>query len=102
MPYSNIDPKDMILRDHLARDRTMLANERTLLSYIRTAIALLASGAMVIKIFPENRALFILAVMLLVCGGVIIAFGIWRFITVSIELKRLNDWNPEKKLKEIK
>ena len=99
MPYSNIDPKDMILRDHLARDRTVLANERTLLAYIRTAIALLASGAMVIKIFPDNRALFMLAVLLLVCGVVIITFGIWRFITVAVELKRLYEGNPEKQIK---
>ena len=28
----------MILRDHLAYDRTVLANERTLLSYLRSAI----------------------------------------------------------------
>ena len=89
MPYSDIDPNDMILRDHLARDRTILANERTLLSYFRTAIALLASGAMVIKVFPHNRALFVLAVLLLVCGVVIAVFGIWRFITISADLKRL-------------
>ena len=44
MPYSKINPSDMILRDHLAYDRTVLANERTFLSYMRTSIALFAAG----------------------------------------------------------
>jgi len=57
MPYSKINPDDMILRDHLAYDRTVLANERTLLSYLRTAIALLAAGATLVKIFPEEQAM---------------------------------------------
>ena len=29
MPYSKFDPDQMILRDHLAYDRTVLSNERT-------------------------------------------------------------------------
>jgi len=91
MPYSSIDPKDMILRDHLARDRTVLANERNLLAYIRTAIALLASGAMLIKIYPDNHTLFIMAVTLLVGGVAITAFGVWRFISVLTELRNLYD-----------
>lgn len=35
---------DLILRDHLAIDRTVLANERTLLAYGRTALTLLIVG----------------------------------------------------------
>ena len=32
--------EELILRDHLALDRTRLANERTLLAYLRTALML--------------------------------------------------------------
>ena len=37
--------EELILRDHLALDRTRLANERTLLSYLRTALMLMVAGA---------------------------------------------------------
>lgn len=36
--------RDLILRDQLAIDRTILANERTLLAYIRTALTLFLVG----------------------------------------------------------
>ena len=36
--------RSLILRDHLAIDRTTMANERTFLSYVRTSVALLLTG----------------------------------------------------------
>ena len=42
--YASVRPRDLILRDRLAVDRTVLANERTLLAYIRTALTLLLLG----------------------------------------------------------
>jgi putative membrane protein len=42
--YIGLSPDELILRDRLAIDRTILANERTLLSYARTALALLIAG----------------------------------------------------------
>ncbi|NTV92472.1 MAG: DUF202 domain-containing protein, partial [Chlorobiaceae bacterium] len=39
---------DLILRDELAIDRTLLANERTLLSYLRSGVALLIAGVSII------------------------------------------------------
>ncbi|MEN8254901.1 MAG: DUF202 domain-containing protein [Verrucomicrobiota bacterium] len=73
----------MILRDHLAYDRTVLANERTLLSYLRTAIALLAAGGTLVKIFPEEKTMVQLGTVLLVVGGVAAIIGIWRFVAVK-------------------
>jgi len=43
-PYERFEPSDLILRDELAIDRTLLANERTLLAYLRSAAALLIAG----------------------------------------------------------
>lgn len=37
-PYSKFDTDDLILRDQLAIDRTLLANERTLLAYLRSGV----------------------------------------------------------------
>ena len=95
MPYSKINPDDMILRDHLAYDRTVLANERTLLSYLRTAIALLAAGATLVKIFPEEQAMVRLGAVLLALGGIAAAIGVFRFIAVTKKLavtyKRLDE-----------
>jgi putative membrane protein len=86
MPYSKINPDDMILRDHLAFDRTILANERTLLAYLRTAIALLASGATLWKVFSEERTMIVLGAILLSLGGLAALAGIWRFVSVSRRL----------------
>ncbi len=83
MPYSKINPDDMILRDHLAYDRTVLANERTLLSYIRTAIALLAAGGTLIKIFPDDQAILSLGIALTGIGLVALVTGICRFVQVT-------------------
>ncbi len=41
-PFSNRDK--LILRDHLALERTRLANERTFMAYIRSALYLLIGG----------------------------------------------------------
>lgn len=86
MPYSKINPDDMILRDHLAYDRTVLANERTFLAYLRTAIALLAAGATLVKIFPEELSMVRLGVVLLALGGATAVVGAWRFMAVTKKL----------------
>ncbi len=41
----------LILRDHLALERTKLANERTLFSYIRTSLYLLTAGIGIYQIY---------------------------------------------------
>lgn len=56
--YAEAKSEDLILRDHLALDRTELANERTLLAYVRTALALFLTGfsAMHLPAFSPNLA----------------------------------------------
>ena len=43
-PYGRFESAELILRDELAIDRTLLANERTLLAYLRSGVALLIAG----------------------------------------------------------
>ena len=95
MPYSRINPDEMILRDHLAYDRTVLANERTLLAYLRTAIALLAAGGTLVKIFPDEGTMVKLGTVLLAIGVAAAVIGTWRFVAVkrklSLTYKKLDE-----------
>ena len=86
--YRQTDPDELILRDWLARDRTVLANERTLLAYIRTALALLAAGVGLIHFFDELSAQvtgWVMVALVPLIGAV----GIWRFTSVRQRLKRV-------------
>lgn len=74
------------LRDQLAVERTHLANERTLLAYIRTALGSAAGGAAILQFFPPHSSLIALAWLLVAAGGVMLAFGLYRFYKVRGEL----------------
>lgn len=89
MYYAELDPSQMTLRDHLARDRTVLANERTLLAYLRTAIGLFAAGGTLLKVFPDNPTLNVLGVVALLLGGMVLFIGLWRFFHVARQMRRL-------------
>lgn len=91
MPYSKINPKDMILRDHLAYDRTILANETTLLAYLRTAMALLAAGATLFRLFPQDAYFQVLGIIMLILGLIIAGIGAYRFISITKRLKKLHE-----------
>ena len=52
--YSKFDKSDLVLRDELAIDRTLLANERTLLAYLRSGIALVIAGVSIMHFSEEN------------------------------------------------
>ncbi len=71
--------EDMILRDHLAMDRTKLANERTVLAYMRTAIMLFVSGVTFIKIFEGEAVQVVLGYLLAAASIAVGAIGVARF-----------------------
>lgn len=76
--------EDMILRDFLALDRTILANERTFLAWFRTSLSLIAGGIAVIKISTEF--IFFIGGTILIGMGIPIGFiGLLRYI-------RMNKW----------
>ena len=90
MPYSQFEPSELQLTDHLAIDRTVLANERTLLAYGRTAIVLVASGATLLKHFDEAD-MQVAGVALIALGGVAAVVGIWRFLTFRRRISRVHE-----------
>ena len=53
-PYLRFDANNLILRDELAIDRTLLANERTLMAYLRSGVALLIAGVSIMHFSSEG------------------------------------------------
>ena len=66
----------LILRDHLALDRTALANERTFLAYVRTALTLIIAGITFVHFF-ETTPIKIVGWLFLPLGGLTLVTG-WR------------------------
>jgi putative membrane protein len=56
IPYGQFRKEELILRDHLAAQRTVLANERTLLAYTRTALTFLIGGVTFLQFFGHVAA----------------------------------------------
>ncbi len=80
-PYERFSQRELILRDHLAIDRTILANERTLLAYARTALALVIVGATFLK-FLSSQFAIVSGWAFIFMAVAITVVGIWRFKTV--------------------
>lgn len=79
----------MILRDHLAMERTKLANERTLLSYLRSSLYLLLGGVGLIgikeKMFEDLQFVGYVALGLSV---IFLIVGIVRYIQLKRHLQK--------------
>ena len=76
-PYSKFTKEELILRDQLAVDRTVLANERTFLAYVRTALGFFVAGVFAIKFFDS--------ILIEVIGWILIFLGL---TTMMIGLKK--------------
>ena len=53
-PYEKFEGEDLLLRDELAIDRTLLANERTLMAYLRSGVTLLIAGVSIIHFSQQT------------------------------------------------
>jgi putative membrane protein len=86
--HEPLSQEELILRDHLALDRTRLANERTLLAYLRTSLMLLVAGATAVKLIEANRSIIITGWVFLVVGVVVGVVGVWRFLAMRQAINR--------------
>lgn len=79
-PYQGVKGH-LILRDHLAADRTILANERTFLAYIRTALTLFVAGLSFVHFDILNRPLIdgIIGSLFMVIGFITFLLGLYRY-----------------------
>jgi len=73
-PYERFLRAELILRDELAVDRTLLANERTLMAYLRSALTLFIAGVTFVHFF-EYGMLFYLGIGFLPLSVSVAAFG---------------------------
>ena len=78
---------EMILRDHLAKDRTILANQRTLLSFLRTGLYLVVSAIAVFNV-QVLEGISQLGYVLIGFSVLTVAFGIFNYYRFK---KRIND-----------
>ncbi len=78
----------MILRDHLAMDRTKLANYRTMLAFVRTSLYLVVSGLAVMNVEVLEGIRFLGWILI---GSSLITFisGIWNYFHFRSKMKTL-------------
>lgn len=80
-PYADIDTSRLILRDHLAIDRTVLSNQNTFLAYIRTALTFVIAGLTFIKFFQIPAIVYL--------GWAFLPIGVATFVVGFIRYNRL-------------
>lgn len=99
--YERFGQSELILRDELAIDRTLLANERTFLAYLRSAVALLITGLSIIH-FSDTLWFFILGLACVPGSVLVLLVGLSRFQkmkhSILIVRNRLSDLRSEKDL----
>jgi putative membrane protein len=83
MREEQITIEELILRDHLALDRTRLANERTLLAYLRTALMLLVAGASAVKFVGKSHDVIITGWVFIGLAVVVAVLGTSRFVAMQ-------------------
>jgi putative membrane protein len=100
-PYSSTVKEQLILRDRLAIDRTVLANERTLLAYVRTALTFFLVGISFIHVpmlHPDpdfDGLVYGLSGWLFVSTAVVVAaVGYVRYRTFRARVPRVIDQPP--------
>jgi putative membrane protein len=79
VPYDRFSRDDLILRDELAIDRTLLSNERTLLAYARSAVTLMLAGLSFVH-FSEAAWFIVLGAACVPVGAAFLVFGAVRFV----------------------
>jgi putative membrane protein len=100
--YTKYCGNNLILRDELAIDRTLLANERTLLSYLRSAVALFIAGGTIIH-FSTEGWFWVLGLACIPIGIITGIIGVARYRSMNQSIARIrNQSETETKQKNEK
>ncbi len=78
--------ENLLFREYLATDRTLLAIDRTFLSYIRTALTLFVAGVSFIKFF-DTAFIQSLGALMIVSATVTIIIGVKRCVDTTRLIK---------------
>jgi len=81
-PYSKFENHELILRDELAIDRTILANERTLLAYLRSGVSLIIAGISIMH-FSQTAWFWAVGLACIPVGLVTGIFGVFRYQLIN-------------------
>jgi putative membrane protein len=87
-PYTEFKREEMILRDWLALDRTVLANKRTFLAYGRTSIALIGLGIAFVKLI-HHPFFEVSGFMLMGLGVLVFSVGLCEFVKNTVRFNKL-------------
>jgi putative membrane protein len=79
--------KDLILRENLALQRTILANQTTFLSFLRTSMYFLVAGLSIKNLLEVEGALIYQVVFYLISATILI-FGILNYLKQN---KKINE-----------
>jgi len=86
--YGRVAEEELILRDRLAAERTVLANERTLLAYVRTALGTFVAGVSFLQFFT-SAIVQALGWAFTAASLAMLIFGIVRYRQAGRSLQRL-------------
>ena len=86
--YGRFNVSEMILRDHLAADRTLLANQTTFLAYIRTALTFFVAGITFIRFFDVS-AIEIVGWAFIPASVLTFWLGLFRYRRLRTDLEKL-------------
>jgi len=89
MPYTKFKKNELILRDELAVDRTLLANERTLLAYLRSGISMIIAGVTIMHFATYITWFWIIGLSLVPIGFFAIIIGTTRYIKINKAISSL-------------
>ena len=95
-PYKKFNHEELILRDLLATDRTVLTNERPLLAYVRTTSAFLAAGGSFIQFF-DSLALEVIGWGLILLGSVLLVTGASHFLRMRARIGQAGQARAQEK-----
>jgi putative membrane protein len=99
-PYRRFDGDDLILRDELAIDRTLLANERTVLAYLRSAVALLIAGVSIIH-FSQEGWFWAVGIACIPSGIFTGIFGVARYRKMNRGISRVRGQSKAKQSGDV-
>ena len=74
---SNIN-KDLILREKLALQRTVLANQTTFLAFLRSSMYFLVAGLSINNVLLIENGL-ILQIVLFLVSGILLVYGVFNY-----------------------
>lgn len=71
--------KDLMLRENLAIERTIMANDRTFLSFIRTALYFAIAGLSLHQLLPQVFGIGA-AIVFFILSGLLLTAGVYKYV----------------------